>query len=96
MRDGGGGSVVVFRSVARFTLVIVVVFALNAIAGSAVASSTKVDFGDISHKGLKNLGPASAGTGTWFVSTALLGLVAALGGRTFVAGRAERAERISV
>jgi subtilase family serine protease len=42
-------------------LVIVVVFALNAIAGSAVASSAKVDFGDISHKGLKNLGPASTG-----------------------------------
>ena len=40
---------------------IVVVFALNVIAGSAVASSTKVDFGDISHKGLKNLGPASTG-----------------------------------
>lgn len=40
---------------------IVVVFALNAIAGSAVASSAKVDFGDISHKGLKNLGPASTG-----------------------------------
>ncbi|MGA9314075.1 MAG: S53 family peptidase [Solirubrobacteraceae bacterium] len=50
-----------FRSVACFTLVIVVVFALNAIAGSAVASSAKVDFGDISHKGLKNLGPASTG-----------------------------------
>jgi subtilase family serine protease len=27
----------------------------------AVASSTKVDFGDISHKGMKNLGPASTG-----------------------------------
>jgi kumamolisin len=40
---------------------IVVVFALNVVAGSAVASSTKVDFGDISHKGLKNLGPASTG-----------------------------------
>ncbi len=40
---------------------IVVVFALNAIAGSAVASSAKVNFGDISHKGLKNLGPASTG-----------------------------------
>jgi subtilase family serine protease len=51
----------VFRSVGRFASVIVVVFALNAIAGSAVASSTKVDFGDISHKGLKNLGPASTG-----------------------------------
>ena len=42
-------------------MVIVVVFALNVIAGSAVGSSTKVDFGDISHKGLKNLGPASTG-----------------------------------
>jgi subtilase family serine protease len=30
-------------------------------AGLAAASSTKVDFGDISHKGLKNLGPASTG-----------------------------------
>jgi subtilase family serine protease len=51
----------VFCSVARFASVIIMVFALNAIAGSAVASSTKVDFGDISHKGLKNLGPASTG-----------------------------------
>ena len=40
---------------------IVVFFALNVIASSAVASSTKVDFGDISHKGLKDLGPASTG-----------------------------------
>ncbi len=40
---------------------IVVIFALNVVAGSAVGSSTKVDFGDISHKGLKNLGPASTG-----------------------------------
>src|SRR5690348_74143 len=30
-------------------------------AGPAAASSTKVDFGDISHKGMKNLGPASTG-----------------------------------
>lgn len=36
-------------------------FALSAIAGSAVAAATNVDFGDISHKGLKNLGPASSG-----------------------------------
>ncbi len=35
--------------------------ALNVTAGSAVASSTKVDFGDIYHKGLKSLGPASTG-----------------------------------
>jgi subtilase family serine protease len=49
------------RSAARLASVVVVFFALNATAGSAVASSTKVDFGDISHKGLKNLGPASTG-----------------------------------
>jgi hypothetical protein len=30
-------------------------------AGAAAASSTQVDFGDISHKGLKDLGPASTG-----------------------------------
>jgi subtilase family serine protease len=42
-------------------LVIIVVFALNVVVGSAVGSSTKVDFGDISHRGLKNLGPASTG-----------------------------------
>jgi hypothetical protein len=41
--------------------VVFVFFALNVTAGSAAASSTKVDFGDISHKGLKNLGPASTG-----------------------------------
>jgi hypothetical protein len=46
------------RSAARLTLVVVV--ALSATAGSALAS-TSVDFGDISHKGLKNLGPASTG-----------------------------------
>jgi kumamolisin len=51
----------VFRSAAHVASVVVVVFALNATAGSAVASATKVDFGDISHKGLKNLGPASSG-----------------------------------
>lgn len=40
---------------------IVVLFALGASCGSALASSTSVDFGDISHKGLKNLRPASTG-----------------------------------
>ena len=50
-----------FRSGAHLAAVVVVCFALNAAADSAVASSTKVDFGDISHKGLKNLGPASTG-----------------------------------
>jgi subtilase family serine protease len=50
----------VFRS-AHMASVVIVVFALNATAGTAVASSTSVDFGDISHKGLKNLGPASTG-----------------------------------
>jgi kumamolisin len=40
---------------------VVVFFALNATVGSAVASATKVNFGDISHKGLKNLGPAPTG-----------------------------------
>jgi kumamolisin len=38
----------------------VVVLALGA-SGAAVASSTSVDYGDISHKGLKDLGQASAG-----------------------------------
>ena len=38
-----------------------VAFALIASAGAAVASSPSVDFGDISHKGLKDLGPASTG-----------------------------------
>jgi kumamolisin len=42
------------------TVAVAVVF-LIAGAGPAAASSTKVDFGDISHKGLKNLGPASTG-----------------------------------
>jgi subtilase family serine protease len=50
-----------FRSAAHMASVVIVVFALNATAGLAVASSTKVDFGDISHEGLKNLGPASSG-----------------------------------
>ena len=49
------------RGPARFASVVVAVLALNAASGAAVASSTKVDFGDISHKGLKNLGPASTG-----------------------------------
>lgn len=40
---------------------VIALLALNAASGSAVASSTKVDFGDISHKGLKKLGPASTG-----------------------------------
>jgi subtilase family serine protease len=43
------------------SIVAVAVVFLTAGAGSAAASSTKVDFGDISHKGLKNLGPASTG-----------------------------------
>jgi subtilase family serine protease len=38
-----------------------VLFALSGASSSAVASSAKVDFGAISHKGLKNLGPASTG-----------------------------------
>ena len=38
-----------------------VAFALIASTGAAVASSPSVDFGDISHKGLKDLGPASTG-----------------------------------
>jgi subtilase family serine protease len=50
-----------FRSTVHLASAVVVVVALNATAGSAIASSTKVDFGDISHKGLKNLGPASTG-----------------------------------
>ncbi|HET7048149.1 MAG TPA: S53 family peptidase [Solirubrobacteraceae bacterium] len=41
------------------SLVAVALAVLTSGAGSAAASSTKVDFGDISHKGLKNLGPAS-------------------------------------
>lgn len=50
-----------FRSSARLIAVIVGLVVMNATSGAAVASSTKVDFGDISHKGLKNLGPASSG-----------------------------------
>jgi kumamolisin len=38
----------------------IVVLALSA-SGAAVASSTSVDYGDISHKGLKDLGQASTG-----------------------------------
>jgi subtilase family serine protease len=49
------------RSAVRVISAVVVSLALNAGAGLAVASSTKVNFGDISHKGLKNLGPASTG-----------------------------------
>jgi len=40
--------------------VVLAFLSLSATAGSALASSS-VDFGDISHKGLKNLGPASTG-----------------------------------
>jgi kumamolisin len=43
------------------TVLAVVAIAASAGSSPAVASSTKVDFGDISHKGLKNLGPASTG-----------------------------------
>ncbi len=50
-----------FRSAAPLASVVVVFLALSASAGPAVASSTSVDFGDISHQGLKNLGPASTG-----------------------------------
>ncbi len=39
----------------------VVFLALSALCGSAGASSTSVNLGDISHRGLKNLGPASTG-----------------------------------
>jgi kumamolisin len=34
---------------------------MNGLSGAALGSSSKVDFGDISHKGLKDLGPASPG-----------------------------------
>src|SRR5271155_4091139 len=50
-----------FRSAAQLISLVVVVIVLNATTASAVASSTQVNFGDISHKGLKNLGPASTG-----------------------------------
>ena len=43
------------------SVVIGVAVLLTTGPGVAVASSTKVDFGDISHKGMKNLGPASTG-----------------------------------
>ncbi len=49
------------RAGARTVSVAVVLLAACAPPGVAEASSTKVDFGDISHKGLKNLGPASTG-----------------------------------
>ncbi len=44
----------------RVALVLGLLFALNAVSASALAS-TSVNYGDISHKGLKNLGPASTG-----------------------------------
>jgi Pro-kumamolisin, activation domain len=49
----------VLRAAARFISVVIVLLAMSATPGSAVASSTKVNFGDISHKGLKKLGAAS-------------------------------------
>jgi subtilase family serine protease len=49
------------RSASRLLLVVVVVLGLGVTSGSAFASSTSVNFGDISHKGLKSLGPASTG-----------------------------------
>jgi subtilase family serine protease len=50
------------RSSARnFIALVIAALALNITAGTAVASSASVDFGDISHKGLKDLGPASTG-----------------------------------
>jgi hypothetical protein len=61
------------RGAARFASVVVAVLALNAASGAAVASSTNVDFGDISHKGLKNLGPASTGRGERTAITASSG-----------------------
>ena len=45
----------------RLRALAVVAFALIAPVGAAVASSPSVDFGDISHQGLKDLGPASTG-----------------------------------
>ena len=61
VRPGDGGVAGVCRSAARIILVVIGFAALSFTSGSALASSTKVDFGDISHKGLKNLGPASTG-----------------------------------
>jgi kumamolisin len=49
------------RSGARLGSVLLAFLALGTTPGAAAASSTGVDFGDISHKGLKNLGPASTG-----------------------------------
>jgi hypothetical protein len=49
------------RSAVRVISAVVVLLALNAGSSLAVASTTKVNFGDISHKGLKNLGSASPG-----------------------------------
>src|SRR3954453_8428236 len=49
------------RFAAARIVLLIAVFAMSAGAGAANASSTSVDFGDISHKGLKNLGPASTG-----------------------------------
>jgi subtilase family serine protease len=49
------------RPPARLALGVLVSLALSVTSSSALASSTKVDFGAISHKGLKNLGPASTG-----------------------------------
>ena len=45
----------------RLIALICVLLALTAASGSAVVSSTSVDYGDISHSGLKDLGPASTG-----------------------------------
>lgn len=47
------------RAAAQLASVVTVLFALSASSDSALASSSSVDFGDISHKGLKSLGPAS-------------------------------------
>ena len=49
------------RSSARLTALVVALFALNVASGGARSSSSSVDYGAISHKGLKNLGPASTG-----------------------------------
>src|ERR1700733_3455936 len=49
------------RPVTALTAAIAGLLLLTGGAGTAAASSTKVDFGDISHKGLKDLGPASTG-----------------------------------
>ena len=46
---------------ARLLLLALAVVVPIAIPGLAIASSTSPDFGDISHKGLKDLGPASGG-----------------------------------